>query len=363
MVAIGTAVTFGASVRSLLDTPAHYGWAASAAIQSGGGYDAFDLDEAERAAAVPGIQRLTMASFGPIVVGGARVNAIGVLAVEGPPTISLVRGDLPDREDEVALGASTARDLHVGIGDTISADGGELRVTGIAALPAIGPQASAHPSLGQGAVLTMDGLAAQDATAYPALAFVQLAPDADLGLDGETVGIDPSSTGGQSIGKVYALLTHNPVEATEAYPLLRPAEVVGLQPASRTANLLAGLLAGAAVLALVLTLSSSVRRRGATYAVLSSLGFDRRDIRRTVRWQTNIVTILALGLGIPLGVVAGRLAWTTFADQLGAAGGPQVPLVVLGLVAASLLGLSNLIGEWPARQATRASARQLHDRT
>ena len=124
------------------------------------------------------------------------------------------------------------------------------------------------------------------------------------------------------------------VEGTEAYPRLRPAEVVGLQPASRTANLLAGLLGGAAVLALALTLSSSVRRRRRRPTRCSrSLGFDRGELRRTVRWQTNIVTVLALAIGLPLGVVAGRLAWTAFADQLGAAGGPQVPLGLLGIAA------------------------------
>jgi hypothetical protein len=361
VVAIATALTFGASVRSLLDTPAHYGWDATVAIQSGGGYDEVDLHAADEAAHVRGVEGLTIAGFAPLLVKGDRVNAIGVLTVEGDTTISRIRGRLPDKPDEVALGASTARDLHLGIGDQLPGVDGPLRVTGIVALPAIGPLASAHPSLGQGALLTLEGLIAQDKTAYPSLAFVRLAAGLDPGADGVHDGTSSKAAGSASVQKVYATLTHNPPEEVEAYPVMRPAEVVGLQPASRTANLLAGVLGAASVLALALTLGSSVRRRAPTYAVLSSLGFDREEIRRTVRWQTNIVTLLALGIGVPLGVVAGRVAWTAFADQLGAAGGPRVPLGLLGLAALGLLLLSNLVGEWPARQAThRTSVQPLH---
>jgi putative ABC transport system permease protein len=154
-----------------------------------------------------------------------------------------------------------------------------------------------------------------------------------------------------------------PVENAYFYRDLRPAEVTSLNPASRTVALLAGLLGASAVLALGLSLAGSVRRRRATYAVLSAIGFGRRDLRRTVRWQTNVITAVALVVGLPLGVVAGRIAWTAFADQLGAAGGPRVPLVLLGVAAIALIVLANLVGEWPARSAGSARAAVLRDRT
>lgn len=346
--AIAAALTFGASVRSLLDTPAQYGWPITVALQSGGGYDEVDVDQGDTVADLDGVEALTIGGFAPIVVHDQRINAIGIVPVEGDPTISVVRGQVPEKVGEVALGASTARDLHVGVGDELEAEGGRLRVTGIVALPAIGPLASAHPSLGQGALLTFAGLQGQDDTAYASVAFLRLAS-----------GIDPLGNGKEMVGAAYATLTGYPADAAEAYPLMRPAEVLGLQPATRTANLLAGLLAGAAVLALALSLTASVRRRTSTYAVLSSLGFSRRDIRRTVRWHTNLVTVLSLAIGLPAGAVAGRLAWTAFADQLGAAGGPRVPVLLLAGAAVAILVLSNLVAEWPARQASRRSGTRL----
>jgi predicted lysophospholipase L1 biosynthesis ABC-type transport system permease subunit len=113
------------------------------------------------------------------------------------------------------------------------------------------------------------------------------------------------------------------------------------------------LLGAAAVLALGLTLSSSVRRRRRTYAVLAAIGLDRGDLRQTVRWQLNLVTLLALAIGLPIGVVVGRLAWTAFADQLGVAGDPRVPVALLAAAAGALLLVANLVGEWPARTAGR----------
>jgi hypothetical protein len=349
--AIAAALTFGASVRSLLHTPARYGWNATLAIQAGGGYDQVRTDRAAEVAAMDEVRGLTIASYGALIADGRRISAMGVLPVEGEPAVSVLDGRVPSRADEVALGASTARDLGSAVGDRIRGAGGELRVTGIVALPAIGPLASAHPSLGQGALLTMEGIAEQDESAYPSLAFVRLREP-----------VDPAGEGRALAGELYDRLTGYGTEVTEVFTVQRPSEVVGLQPASRTANLLAGLLVGAAVLALALSLSASVRRRTATYAVLSSLGFSRRDLRSTVRWHTNLVVALALLLGLPVGVALGRLAWTAFADDLGAAGGPQVPVLLVLGVSLGLVVLSNAIGEWPARLADRAPARVLADR-
>jgi hypothetical protein len=353
VVAVAAALTFGASVRSLNDTPAHFGWDTDLAVNSGGGYEDLDVDGAAAAAAVPGVDGLTIAAFAPMDVGGTQVNSMGILPVEGRPQVTVVSGRVPIRADEVALGATTSRALHRGLGDSVRAAGGPLRVVGIVALPAIGPAAAVHPSLGQGAVLTLDGLVAHSEQAYVSLALVHLAPGVDAARDAQRI--------------MLALLTELtpdvPAYNGSYYMVQRPAEIASLQPASRTVYLLAGLLGVSAVLALGLSLAGSVRRRRATYAVLSALGFGRRDLRRTVRWQTNVVTAIALIVGLPLGIVTGRLAWTAFADQLGAAGGPQVPLGLLGLSVIGLIVLANLVGELPARAAGSSRAALLSDRT
>lgn len=349
VIAIVSALTFGASVTALVDTPASYGWAADLAIHSGGGYDYFDPEASAEAARTPGVEALSVAGFGSLTFDDHEVNVIGLHAAEGDPIVTLVRGSLPDEPTEVALGASTARDLDAGPGDVVAGDGGDLDVVGIVALPAIGPAASAHPSLGQGALMTLEGLVAANENAYPSLALVRVAEGVDVRADGPRL-----------MAAVAGAMSESPPEFASTFVDLRPSEVVGLEPASRTAHLLAALLGAAAVLALLLTLGSSVRRRRSTYSMLSALGFDQRELRRTVRWELNIVTLLALLIGLPAGIVVGRLTWRALAEQLGAAGEPSVPVAVLGSAALGLLLVCNLVGELPARTAGRRRSSEAH---
>ena len=51
------------------------------------------------------------------------------------------------------------------------------------------------------------------------------------------------------------------------------------------------------------------RRRRRDFAVLRSIGLTRRQVRSTISWQASTLTAVALGLGIPLGIVCGRMAW------------------------------------------------------
>ncbi len=76
----------------------------------------------------------------------------------------------------------------------------------------------------------------------------------------------------------------------------------------------------AAVLAigtLVHLLFTSMRARRSDLAILKVLGFVPRQLRRTITWQTNTIVVLALVLGLPVGVIVGRWLWVSFSDQLG----------------------------------------------
>ena len=50
-----------------------------------------------------------------------------------------------------------------------------------------------------------------------------------------------------------------------------------------------------------------------------------------------------LGIGVPLGVVAGRLIWLRLADQLSVLASTMTPALVLLVVAAATLVLANLV--------------------
>ena len=64
-------------------------------------------------------------------------------------------------------------------------------------------------------------------------------------------------------------------------------------------------------------LVTSVRRRRRDLAILKALGFLRSQVAATIAWQATTFAVVALGLGIPLGVAAGRWGWRLTASQLG----------------------------------------------
>jgi ABC-type lipoprotein release transport system permease subunit len=98
-------------------------------------------------------------------------------------------------------------------------------------------------------------------------------------------------------------------------------------------------------------LVTTVRRRRRALAVLKTLGFARRQVRATVAWQATTVVAVGLLLGIPLGLVAGRVVWSMVADQLGVSNDPTWPVLGIALLVPSALLLVNVVAALPARRA------------
>ena len=118
-------------------------------------------------------------------------------------------------------------------------------------------------------------------------------------------------------------------------------------------SVIAGLMTLLAVAALAHALVTAVRRRRVELAILKTLGFSRAQLRGTVAWQASVLTLVAVVVGLPIGVAAGRWAWRVFADQLGIVFVPVVPvLLVVALVPAALL-LANLVAAAPGYLAAR----------
>ena len=72
-------------------------------------------------------------------------------------------------------------------------------------------------------------------------------------------------------------------------------------------------------------LVTSIRRRRRDLAVLKVVGFVPGQLRRTILWQANTITVVALLLGVPVGTVIGRGVWLLFAHQIGVFAAPTVP--------------------------------------
>ena len=100
-------------------------------------------------------------------------------------------------------------------------------------------------------------------------------------------------------------------------------------------------------------LVSSVRRRRRDLAVLKVLGFLRGQVAATIAWQATTLAVIALALGIPLGVAAGRWAWRLTTSQLGVGSVGVVSLPAILAAAAGSVLAANLVAAIPGRVASR----------
>ena len=67
------------------------------------------------------------------------------------------------------------------------------------------------------------------------------------------------------------------------------------------------------VLGYVLVLTISARRRD--LAILRVLGFSRGQLLTAVGWQGTIYAFLVLAIGVPIGVLVGRVMWRYYARR------------------------------------------------
>lgn len=132
-----------------------------------------------------------------------------------------------------------------------------------------------------------------------------------------------------------------------------PAEVRSLQRVAELPALLAALAALVAVATVTDALVSSVRRRRRDLAILKVLGFLRGQVAATIAWQTTTLAVIALGLGIPLGVAAGRWAWRLTTSQLGLGSVEVIALPAILAAAAGTVLAANLLAALPGRAASR----------
>ena len=87
--------------------------------------------------------------------------------------------------------------------------------------------------------------------------------------------------------------------------------------------------------------------------MLSSLGLGRRKLRGTVLWQAATMTTVALVVGLPAGVFAGRWAWRLFPDQIAVVPLPRLSSGVVVVIALAALVFALVIASAPAQSAAR----------
>jgi predicted lysophospholipase L1 biosynthesis ABC-type transport system permease subunit len=133
----------------------------------------------------------------------------------------------------------------------------------------------------------------------------------------------------------------------------RPVDVLNYARVRATPVVLAVVLAFLATLAVGYLLIASVRRHRRDFAVLRALGFTRREVMGTVAAQATTVAVVALVVGLPCGVLLGRLAWGAFTHSLAVPNNAVAPVSVLVAAIPITVLVANLLAAGPGLIAAR----------
>lgn len=362
-------LTFASGLKTLVDHPALYGWDwgytllgnsnippdATAALQHDPAVDAWS-----------GYIAITVTVDGrslPVLIA---TNGTDVT----PPIVS---GHKITSRGQILLGPATLAALHKRIGDTVPTGFGSpataplylppqpLKIVGTATFPAVAGASNFadHTSMGVGGLFAFASLPTQFVQGLvnpdpvqngPVLVFVRYRPGigrhaalADvkriIAIADRQFASDPTAAG----------------DGVSYLPVERPAAIVNYQSTGASPLILAFGLAAASTLSLALSMLASVRRRRRDLAVLKALGFDRRQLLATVTSQALVIAALAVAIGVPLGIAAGRQLWIAFARNIYAVPKPTVPASV-ALVALGAAVIAIAVAMVPGRLAARTPA-------
>lgn len=275
----------------------------------------------------------------------------------GPPSCSTLlkarcsrrcwKGRPPRTPGEIVLGGSTLRQIGRQVGQTVRlgtpAGTTTMRVVGRMIVPSVGDVLT--NGLGQGAWVSASYFRWLNAKAARLHLGNAPPPFYQLFAVRYAPGVQPA--------EAFARLQHD-FGPTVLRQL--PAEsVVNLQSVNGLPLVLAGLAAVLGAAAIGNTMTIFVRRRRRDLAILKTLGFRRRQIAATVAWQAASFMLVALAVGLPLGVAAGRWAWDLTATQLQSAAPPAVPVLAIALIVPAALLAGNALAAGPARTAARTA--------
>jgi ABC-type lipoprotein release transport system permease subunit len=323
------ALTFGASLGNMVERPARWGADFDLVLGQGGG--ALSDDVRTQLENDPDVVALTL--FGTILttVDTDGFDVTGMLPVVGSTAPHVFEGRLAEGADEIVIGRVVARRLGVGVDDDLEVVGPAgprtLRITGLAVLPGV----EGGDGVGEGGLVTFDGIHRLDPSAAPTAAAIRLGSGASPDAAAERL----SANTGMAVGPGFD----------------RPSVIVNVARARAIPYLVAAVAGSLVLLNLAHHLVLSTRRRRRDLAVLRALGADRRWVTGVVHWHASLFTIVVVALGAPIGIAAGRVVYRTFVDHIGAVDTVTLPFGFFALTLAGLVALANVVAAHSAHRA------------
>lgn len=348
--AVAAASTFGSNLVRLVHTPKLYGQTWDLAVDT-------QFGRLPPETTVPflqpqkGVTGWTYGDHLNVTIAGKNVATIGLAPGQGRETWpKIAEGRAPAAPDEIALGTKTLALAHKHVGQTLvvtpqgETDGQPMHIVGRAVFPFFG-QGDFNPTgLGEGAAI-QDPPRGATPDDRPGYNFVLVRVSAQ--------GATPASiaTFRDNLAHAQGVCPQDQVCNVETAK--RPVDILNYSRIQTTPVALAGLLALLAVATVAHLLVTSIRRRRRDFAVLKTMGFVRRQVSAAVAWQATTLVVLALIVGLPLGAAAGRWVWQVFADRIGIAPNPHIPLVTLLLFIPVAIAVANVLAAGPGWVAGR----------
>jgi ABC-type lipoprotein release transport system permease subunit len=297
--------------------------------------------EASRLAADPRVRGVAVSRTGDVNLTrpdgtSVQVSTTGIESLAGALPITTLDGRAPAGPREIALSVTVLRTLGLDIGSRTTASGPcgtfDVDVVGRVVVPIT---TGNYPD--DGSILSLD--------AFDELCAQDLSAESDVGNTALVKLRDPDAAGTvrdewQAQG---LLVSDRPVPASIN-------SIGDIRPVPAVVAVIAALLGTvAAAHALLL----AVRRRRGDVAVLRAFGLRPRQAAGIIRWQSAVQAVAALVIGLPLGLLLGRLVWTAIAGPSNVL--VRVDVTVLGLtaVAAAALAIAVVVSIWPSRRAAR----------
>lgn len=336
------ALVFGASLAHLTTDPESFGWAWDVSVANCSTVDCTDGAEA-LLAENPDVEAYTGFNEGAATVNGLLTGGIQYRLGRGWSGGTILEGSPPASADDVVLASATAGDLQVDVGDDVDvavegAPAVTFRVTGLFVPPAA---LSDSVSLIEGAGITSEGLRRATPDLPPALSrraqnfLVRLDPQVD------------------STAALARLREDFPTTLVEP---LRTDDIEGVYRLRRLPILLAAMVGLLAVLTLIHFVIATARRRRNALATVQALGGRGGLGRGALAWHATIVVLAGLAIGVPVGMVAGRLGWVAAADGLKVTVDPVTPVASLVLLVVAVLVTAVALGSASYRLRSRSPA-------
>ncbi len=352
MIALAATVTFSSSLDRLVETPHLYGQNWDVTVDAGFGVIPIE-PAATRLRGLPEVAAFSGGLLGELEIQGSSrvrpITTIGIDPIEGKVTLTMLEGRAPRTADEIALGTATLRDLRRRVGQTVGvvSEVGSLtmKIVGRAVFPQFGLGSFKPTGLGDGALTVAAVLdaAVDQGIEDPSYNVMMV----DLQRDAPADASD----------RVFRAAVSDLPECDAGFcgtsRDIRPGDVTSYAGIRSTPVVLSGLLTLLAVAAIAHALISSVRRRAREMAVLKTMGFLRRQVYAAVAWQASTLAVIAIAIGVPVGIFAGRAIWSSFVDRLGVPREPVLPIATVAIGILATLVIANLAAAVPGARAAR----------